>query len=226
MCGRFSIAIVIGLYERFRVPDPGFTLISRYNIAPTQEVPVILPAQGSVPGNLLEMMQWGLVPSWSMDPRQSPRPINARSDTLAGRAMFRDLVKYRRCLLPATGFYEWKSEKRNKVPYYLRTKDGSLFAFAGLYDRWNAPDGTVLSTCTIITTGPNAVVAPLHDRMPAILLKDDEDAWLHAGTVEQATRLLQPYPAEQMVGYPVSTAVNSPANEGEALIRPIEGFFS
>lgn len=227
MCGRFTIAVVIGLYERFCVTVPPGPLVPRYNIAPSQDVPVIFSSHDRVPGNTCEMMSWGLLPSWSRDPIHTPRPINARTDSLWIRPMFRDLVRDRRCLVPATGFYEWKKTGHGKIPYYVRMKEASLFAIAGLFDRWRASDGTELATFTLITTGSNELVSPLHDRMPAILRKEDEDAWIEQEIPDPAwqSRALQPYPAEEMIAYPVSTMVNSPGNEGEELIKPEEGLF-
>jgi putative SOS response-associated peptidase YedK len=142
--------------------------------------------------------------------------------------MLRDLVKSRRCLVPSTGFYEWKKAGRGKVLHYIRMKDNSVFAFAGLYDKWKAPDGKETLTFTIITTEPNPVVAPLHDRMPAILYQEDEEAWLRPGVLKQdwISHMLQPYPAEGMTSFPFSTAVNLPDNEDERLIRPVKVDFS
>jgi putative SOS response-associated peptidase YedK len=137
--------------------------------------------------------------------------------------MFRELLRYNRCLVPATGFYEWKNEHWGKTPYYIRMKDNSLFAFAGLYDQYRASDGQPVLTFTIITTEPNAVVSPLHDRMPAILRRENEDQWLEPRILyrDQVSEILEPYPADQMISYPVSKAVNNANAEGENLIKPV-----
>jgi putative SOS response-associated peptidase YedK len=223
MCGRFTIAFVIGLCERFKVKNCSIQLMPRYNIAPSQDVPVVTRAQNCGSENEIRMMMWGLVPSWSKDPAHSPKPINARGDTLDQKPMFRDLLKSQRCLVPATGFYEWKKESRGKKPYYVRMKDNSIFSFAGLYDQYRASDGQQVATFTIITTEPNEVVSPLHDRMPAILKREDEEIWLQSCILyrDQVVEILQPYPASQMIAYPVSKAVNTPDNDRAELIRPV-----
>jgi len=223
MCGRFTISFVIGLYERFNVKTHSMEIIPRYNIAPSQDVPVVVRVHHDGYENEIQSMKWGLVPSWSKDPSHSPKPINARGDTLDQKPMFRDLLKYKRCLIPATGFYEWKKEHWGKIPYYIRMKDNSLFAFAGLYDRYRAQDGQQISTFTIITTEPNEIVSPLHDRMPAILKREDEERWLRPGILyrDQLSEMLHCYPANQMISYPVSKAVNNANAEGESLIKPV-----
>lgn len=223
MCGRFTISFVIGLYERFQVRLPSIDLIPRYNIAPSQDVPVVVRLRPDSSENELRMMRWGLVPSWVKDPSRSPKPINARADTLSDKPMFRELLQSRRCLIPATGFYEWKNERWGRAPYYIRMKDNSLFAFAGLFDRYWAPDGQAISTFSIITTEPNKVVAPCHDRMPAILKREDEKRWLCPGPLSRDTvgELLQSYPASLMIAYPVGKRVNNANAEGEDLIMPL-----
>ena len=223
MCGRFTISFVIGLYERFSARAPSFEIIPRYNIAPSQEVPVVVRAYPESPKNEIRLMKWGLLPSWVKDPSRFPKPINARADTLAGKPMFCELLKSQRCLVPATGFYEWKKERWGKTPYYIRMTDNSLFAFAGLFDRYRAPDGEEISTFSIVTTDPNTVVSPYHDRMPAILKREDEDRWLCPGPLSRDTvaDLLRSYPAGRMEAYPVGKKVNNANAEGEDLIRPV-----
>lgn len=223
MCGRFTIAIVIGLYERFGVKTRSVDIVPRYNIAPSQDVPVVIRSKHDGSENEIQMMKWGLIPSWSKDPARSPKPINARGDSLEEKPMFRNLLKYQRCLIPATGFYEWRKEPWGKTPYYIRMKDNSIFSFAGLYDRYRACDDQQISTFTIITTEPNEVVLPLHDRMPAILKRENEDMWLQTSVLyrDQVADMIQPYPANQMIAYPVSKKVNSSDNEGEDLIKPV-----
>jgi putative SOS response-associated peptidase YedK len=223
MCGRFTITVVVGLDERFRVKTHPVDIAPRYNIAPSQNVPVVIHPPRTGRDNEIRMMTWGLVPSWSKDPTRSPKPINARGDSLDKKPMFRELLRYNRCLVPATGFYEWKNEHWGKTPYYIRMKDNSLFAFAGLYDQYRASDGQPVLTFTIITTEPNAVVSPLHDRMPAILRRENEEQWLEPRILyrDQVSEILEPYPADQMISYPVSKAVNNANAEGENLIKPV-----
>jgi len=171
------------------------------------------------------MMQWGLIPHWAKDIRTMQHPINARAEGLAEKPMFRGLLKDKRCLIPASGFYEWKKELKHKIPFYLHLKDEPVFAFAGLYDMWHNPAGEGYATYTIITTGPNELMAPIHNRMPAILRREDEDRWVSGEALSAAdlTGILAPHPAGGMEAYPVSPLVNKPGNDDERLIRPLQG---
>ncbi len=168
-------------------------------------------------------MTWGLVPSWSQDRRTGHHPINAQAETISDKPMFARLVERMRCLIPASGFYEWKNTKRGKIPYYIHRKDEALFAFAGLYDVWKGEDPPFCS-CTIVTTAPNPVITPLHDRMPAILRREDESTWLAESTPDPIalTHLLSPYPAEDLESYPVSLRVNDTTQDSRALIGPLK----
>jgi putative SOS response-associated peptidase YedK len=223
VCGRFTISLVIGIYDRFGVKTHSVEINPKYNIAPSQDVPVVFKTRHHGSGNEIQEMKWGLVPSWSKDPSRSPKPINARADTLDQKPMFRDILKNQRCLVPATGFYEWKKERWGKVPYYIRMKDNSIFAFAGLFDHYRDPSGQQIATFTIVTTEPNSVVAPYHDRMPAILKREDEEKWLQPAILyrDQRDEMLQPYPASEMIAYPVSKAVNNTDIDDESLIKPV-----
>jgi putative SOS response-associated peptidase YedK len=167
-------------------------------------------------------MQWGLVPAWEKDPASGNQMINARVETLARKASFKDLVDSRRCLIPASGFYEWRKDEKQRVPMWFHLKSKELFAFAGLWDRWRRRDGGNLETFTIITAPPNDLVRPIHDRMPVILRPEDEAQWLDsAGTsFGLASSALKPYPAEQMAAHDVSMAVNKPEFDGPACIQP------
>ena len=169
------------------------------------------------------MMQWGLIPHWVKDPKKSMHPINAKAETLAEKPMFSGLLKNKRCLVPASGFYEWKKDGKRKIPYYIHLKDSPLFAIAGLYDVWYDAFNVAHPTYTIITTDANDLVAPLHDRMPVILKQEDENRWLagDAPTSAEMKKLLGPYPPGEMDAYPVSSRVNSPAVDDEQLIRPL-----
>ena len=220
MCGRFTLtADISALQESFPwlgIP-PG--LEPRYNIAPTQPVAVV-PNDGK---NRLDFYTWGLIPSWAKDPSIGSRMINARAETLAEKPSFRSAFRRRRCLVLADGFYEWRSDGgKSKTPMYIRLEDGSPFAFAGLWEIWNAPDGSQVLSTAIITTEPNPLMAKIHNRMPVILPERAYPLWLQAGEADpkELSALLAPYPAEEMVAYPVSRLVNSPANDLPACIQP------
>jgi len=170
------------------------------------------------------MMQWGLIPHWVKDPKKSMHPINAKAETLAEKPMFSGLLKNKRCLVPASGFYEWKKEGKRKIPYYIHLKNNPLFAIAGLYDIWYDACNEAHLTYTIITTDANNLVAPLHDRMPVILKREDENRWLagDAPTSDEMKKILGPYPPGEMHVYPISSRVNSPDVDDEQLIQPLE----
>ena len=195
----------------------------RYNIAPTQPVPVIRQHPRE-PVRDLSLVRWGLVPSWAKDTSAAARMINARSETAAAKPVFRDALRFRRCLVPADGFYEWSRTGKAKQPYCFEVNDGELFAFAGLWDRWRDPNGTAVETCSILTTAPNAVTAPVHDRVPVILDPDSYDLWLDPGmnNAAAASEMLKPYDARAMQCYPISTRINSVANDDEECSRPVE----
>ncbi len=220
MCGRYSFVLPTDLRERFALIDVGVELEPRYNVAPGQVMPVII-RDGDV--NRVALMRWGLVPSWAKDPRIGYRMINARAETVAAKPAFRRSFLTRRCLVPATGFYEWQRTERGRQPYHIGLKGGQVFAFAGLYDVWPDPEGQALLTYTIITTAPNALVAPIHDRMPVILRREDEDTWLNPAVRDQEVLmpLLLPYDAASMEATPVSTRVNDPRNDSVDVIRPM-----
>jgi len=220
MCGRYSLICTDDLGNRFRVYEPTIGCRSRFNVAPSQTMPVVVQREQTE----LVPMEWGLLLHWAKDPAKARRPINARAETLVERPMFRGLIKHNRCLVPASGFYEWKKDGGHKVPYYLRLKDEEIFAFAGLYDVWHDLDGAALATYTLITTAANEVVAPIHDRMPVILNREDEDRWIGGGTLAPGdlSRLLAPYPDRDIEAYPVSTRVNTPTADDPSLIAPLE----
>jgi putative SOS response-associated peptidase YedK len=219
MCGRFTIAEVKGLGPRFSIESPVVDIYPRYNIAPTQDVPIVI----SDSPNQLVMMRWGLIPFWAKDEKIGSRLINARAETVSTKPAFRSSLKTKRCLVPATGFYEWKKVAGNKEPFYVHLKDETFFAFAGLYDRWMSPEGKEVLSFTIITTDANSLMGEIHDRMPVILHREDEKHWLGKETpaAEELGLLFLPYPSEEMDVYRVSPAVNDPSKESEELIRPI-----
>jgi putative SOS response-associated peptidase YedK len=219
MCGRFTITLTIGLAERFCVKHSSQQLTPRYNIAPSQPVPVVATSDDG--DRTLREMVWGLVPHWAKDPSAVGHAINARAETLEERPSFRDPFLRHRCLVPANGFYEWKKEGKRREPYYIHRNDDELVAIAGLYDIWRGCGGEELRSFVIITTEPNAIVSRYHDRMPAILRPKDEERWLSPGRLARETvqEILSPYPAEFLEAYRVSTRVNDPSTEGSDLIR-------
>jgi putative SOS response-associated peptidase YedK len=219
MCGRYVVEGHQELSERFQLRQLPFALFPRFNAAPSQELPIVVEDDDGE--RAVRLMRWGLVPRWRK-PGQTPSvaPINARAETLLDKPMFRPLVGGKRCLVPANGFYEWRRTGGRKQPYYFHAKDGALVGLAGLYDE--TPDG--LASFAIVTTTPNELVAPLHDRMPAILRRGDEADWLSRDLTDghAAQALLGPYPAAAMAAAPVSTAVNNARNEGPDLIAPVD----
>lgn len=221
MCGRYSLICIDDLGNRFRVHNPMIGARSKFNVAPASEMPVIVRKEKPE----IALMRWGLVPHWTKDLKTAPQPINARAGSLAEKPMFSSLLTSGRCLVPASGFYEWKNEGRRKIPFYFHLPGESLFAFAGLFDTWQAPDGNALLTYTIITCDANPLLAEVHDRMPVILDREDEERWLSPGPLppQDLARILAPYPASAMAKAAVSDRVNSPAADDESLIRPLFG---
>jgi putative SOS response-associated peptidase YedK len=219
MCGRFVIDLSPDLVATFfglaATPD----LPPRYNVAPTQLVPVI--RSGPDGARQLALLRWGLVPSWAKDIRDGL--INARSETIHEKPAFRQAFRQRRCIIPANGFFEWKRSEGKKVPYFVRMADGAPMPFAGIWEAWRSPEGQVLETCAILTTAANSTVAPIHDRMPVILHPNEFGLWLDREQHDPATLmpLLTPYPSDCLVVYPVSTLVNSVANDRLECIAPL-----
>jgi len=225
MCGRYTLAVDLDtLQAEFNLDSVPADLPPRYNIAPTQPVAVVLNNEGL---RQLDAFRWGLIPFWAKDASIGNRMINARAETVAQKPSFKRPLQKQRCLILADGFYEWQKTPQGKIPTYIQLKDGRPFAFAGLWDSWTAPDGEAIPSCTIITTAPNALVAPIHNRMPVILLPDDLEAWLNP--IEQSPQtllsLLKPYPADEMRYHPVSKLVNSPANDLPECIQALNRLF-
>jgi len=217
MCGRFSLhATTAELSAGLDVIPMGFREERRYNIAPGQWVIVVRPERNQ---RKLSIARWGLVPSWSKDPDGGPKPINARAEGIAEKPMFRGALRHGRCLIPASGFYEWKQVGKTKVPHYIRPANGGIWVFAGLWSSWSGPDGD-LDTCTIITTVPNRTMEPIHNRMPVILGADAVEQWLSPDT-KSPTDLLVPCPDEWMTIVQVGPAVGNPRNDGPELIQEI-----
>jgi putative SOS response-associated peptidase YedK len=221
MCGRFILTVepadLEDAYPEFNYPSE---LTARYNIAPTQPV-LVVPNDGT---NRADYFVWGLIPSWAKDPTIGSRLINARAETLAEKPSFRSAYKYHRCIIFANGFYEWKTVPGSKIktPHLIKLKSGKPFAFAGLWEHWQSPDGSEIKSATIITTTPNELMATIHDRMPVILPQTGFTQWLDPQPVFPVNlkSLLVPYPSNEMESYPVSTKVNSPANDRPELVLP------
>jgi putative SOS response-associated peptidase YedK len=221
MCGRFTLTVnpaeVQESFSSFSFPQQ---FAPRFNIAPTQPV-LVIPNDDQ---NTADFFVWGLIPMWAKDPSIGNRMINARGETLEEKPAFRSSLKYKRCLILADGFYEWKGAegKKVKTPFFIHMKDRKPFAFAGLWDSWNSPDGSLVKSCTIITTEPNELTGIIHNRMPVILHPRDYAKWLDPSpqTPDQLKPLIKPFPAELMDAYPVSTLVNTPANDRPELVVP------
>lgn len=216
MCGRYVLAATAEqLQQEFNLAELP-TIVSRFNIAPSQPMAVIT---NDVP-DALTLVKWGLVPHWSKDPGIGNKMINARSETAAEKPSFRASFKYRRCLIPATGFYEWKKTDDGKVPQYIYVEDEPVFSFAGLWSVWTDPDGGELWTATILTTDANDKMKPLHHRMPVILPRESRELWLDKEAEPAALQsLMKPYADEAVAYYPVSKAVNKPVNDNPTLIE-------
>jgi len=221
MCGRFSSSSKpeqIKKEFKVAVEDPAI-FKPRYNIAPSQMIPVVLDRTGE---RIVAQLKWGLVPSWAKDALIGSRMINARAETLMEKPSFREAYKSRRCIIPASGFYEWqRAEKGAKQPFYFYLTNKEVFGFAGLWEEWlDKKSNESLETCTIITTEANDVLKPVHDRMPVILKAADYDEWLDTkeANTDKLQKLLAPYPPDEMSSHAVSRAVNSPTFDSPELI--------
>jgi putative SOS response-associated peptidase YedK len=226
MCGRFTLRTPLNrLVERFLFELHDQVLEPRFNIAPSQPVAVVRQASPDVPRQL-GWLKWGLVPSWAKEASVGYKLINARSETVAEKPSFRSAFQHRRCLVIADGYFEWRRvpAAKQKQPFYIHLRDDRPFAFAGLWERWKAADGSPLETCTIVTTDANQLTRSIHPRMPVILNPDHYQRWLTTPPSESRELLecLQAYPSEQMDLFPVSTLVNSPKNESPNCIEPDE----
>jgi putative SOS response-associated peptidase YedK len=224
MCGRYRLSRRKQIIEEhFEIADWDDDWSPRYNIAPTQPVPVIRQ-HPKEPVRQISSMRWGLIPNWAKDPSIATSTINAKSETAATKPAFRDPLRFRRCLIPADGFYEWKRTGTAKQPYCFELNEGELFAFAGLWDGWKNAEGQWIKTCSILTTVPNAVTSAIHDRMPVIIASSDYDLWLNPAlqNIAVISELLKPYDARLMRCRPVSTRVNHVANDDEECSRPVE----
>ncbi len=221
MCGRYTLTADLDqLQLRFGFEEKLPSYIARYNIAPTQEV---LAVTNHGPGNHAQLMRWGLIPFWAKDTKIGSRMINARAETVMESPSFRQAFQRRRCLVLADSFYEWKKAAGARTPMRIMLKSGEPFGFAGLWETWRGPDGGEVRSCTIITTAPNSLMEPIHNRMPVILPREAEAQWLRGNGVDVSAlrELLIPYSATEMEAYEVSTAVNSARYDAPDCVIPI-----
>jgi putative SOS response-associated peptidase YedK len=222
MCGRFvlehSPEQLMKVYRLTSMPD----LSPRYNIAPSQQIAVVRQQKSG--DRELSFLQWGLIPSWSKDSATGYKMINARSETVHEKPSFKQAFHARRCIIPASGFYEWQKAGKEKIPHYIRLRDGDIMSLAGLWERWKSPEGEDLETCTILTTAANSLLKKLHDRMPVILHRAEFDIWLDRDIddVSRLTEVFHPYPSDQLEEDVVTTDVNSLKNDSPDCIIPAE----
>lgn len=223
MCGRFTLSTPVDELARLFGAELGALepVSARYNIAPTD--PIVVVRRRSEGDRELTLLRWGLLPSWVRDPADFPTLINARAESLHRKPAFQDALRERRCLVPADGFFEWRREN-GKQPYFVRAREGGPLAFAGLWERWVAPDGQPVESCTVVTTEANELVRPLHDRMPAILRPEGRERWMDPTVRRLADlrELLRPAPSELLTAHRVSRRVNRTEEEGADLIQPTD----
>jgi putative SOS response-associated peptidase YedK len=220
MCGRYNFSKPQKLKQRYQL-EADFAMEPEYNVAPSMTMPVIIANEKGT--NEAVKMKWGLIPHWAKEPRVKFSTINARAETISSSPVYKVPFQRFRCLVPADGFYEWKKlyGGKTKIPYYFFVKDEEIFSFAGLYDIWKDAEGNEFPTYTIITTTPNKLMEKVHNRMPVILKRDDEETWLSPSQDQQELQhLLVPFPASEMAAYTVSTKVNSPKNNSPEIIKP------
>ena len=212
MCGRYSLTTNLDdLQARFDFEARDMVFRPRYNVAPTQSVLAVLNRDG----NQVELMRWGLIPFWAKDPSIGNRMVNARAETVAQKSAFRNPLRKQRCLVLADGFFEWRKEEKGKTPMYITAKSKAPFGMAGLFETWKSPEDELIRSCTIITTSPNSLMEPIHNRMPVILSRDAEAIWLDPDieSTDALNPLLVPCPAEDLEAIFVSTLVNSAKND-------------
>lgn len=221
MCGRFTSLLSPELLKSVYGVRPPASLAPRYNIAPTQQVHII--REDDAGNKECTEMRWGLVPRWAKDISIGNKLINARCETVAEKPSFRNAIHHRRCIVPASGFFEWGATPKGKVPHYITARDGSPFSIAGIWETWKTPDGGMLESFALLTSDANLLMATIHERMPVILKPSDFAAWLDRSVTDpqKLQRIYQPYPADLMQAWPVSTFVNSPAHIGEECIHRV-----
>ncbi len=221
MCGRFALIEPIEkITDEYFIDSIETDAPPSYNIAPNQDILAVVEEDSK---RKLVAFQWGLVPFWAKDTSIGNKMINARSETVDEKPSFRQAFKSRRCLIIASGFYEWDKRGPSKRPVYIFEPGRPVFAFSGLYERWSSPEGGELRTCTILTTGPNEKLKEIHNRMPVILARENETVWLaDDADPGELKKILAPYPSEHMDYHYVSTMVNSPKNNSPECIKPVD----
>ena len=225
MCGRYSLKTPADiLAKQFRVSKVP-ALSPRFNIAPSQPI-TIVRLRALQNGREMELVRWGLIPSWAKDPGIGNKMINARAETVSEKPAFREAFARSRCLVPADGYYEWQRQGRmgeRKQPFYIRMRDERPFAFAGLWERWTGPDEQVIESCAILATEPNEPLKEIHDRMPVILDPNDYEQWLdpYIRQAELLQPLLRPYRNDALTAFPVGLRVNDPTHDDPACIEPL-----
>ncbi len=220
MCGRYVLTADTDTIQlAFDLENVPQVHTARFNIAPSQPIAAITNEDPKT----LTFLKWGLIPSWSKDPKMGSKMINARSESAPEKPAFRAAFKRRRCLIPADGFFEWQKRGSSKVPMFIHMDDYSVFAFAGLWEIWYSPEGDEIRTATILTTEPNDLMKSIHDRMPVILPREHYEVWLAPGDqkADDLRPLMKPFDASRMAAYAVSTFVNSPANDSPETIEPL-----
>lgn len=223
MCGRIVTILDPEIVARiFNLTEIPKQLPLRYNLAPSEKIPVI--RQAADYHNRLDLIEWGFIPNWAKN-RKDFEFINAKSETVADKPSFRNAIRHKRCLIPSTGFYEWILVEGHKTPHFIHMKDGSTMTFAGIWEAWKSPDGEIVETCAILTTAhsPNGILNYTHDRIPVILHPGEFDHWLDRDVTdpEKLKQLYQKYPSDLLAMYPVSTAVNSVKNDSPDLIKEV-----
>jgi putative SOS response-associated peptidase YedK len=223
MCGRYALTTEPGkLAKRFGAEPPA-GLRARYNVAPSQDIPILRRERE---GRRFALARWGLVPSWSKEAKSGYRTINARAETVASKPAFRSAFRHRRCLIPASGFYEWQAQAHTqmKQPWFVALKNGEPMGFAGLWEHWKGAEGEELESCCILVTEANELMRPIHDRMPVILDPESWDAWLDPEVKDPSflRALLTPVPAETMTTWPVGTAVNNPRHDAPDCLERLD----
>lgn len=214
MCGRFSLELDDTFYPRYEV-DTLLEISPNYNVAPSSIIPVIVK---NSPKKIIKM-KWGYLPSWSKEYDSKYSVINTRVETIQSKPYFKESFTKYRCLIPATGFYEWRKDPTEKIPFYIHLKNSKYFSFAGIYSIWKDVSGKEFYTCSIITTKPNKLMIPIHDRMPVILSKEEEEIWIDKQTdLNVLKSLLDQYPSNEMEAYQISKDVNSPKNNYRKLL--------
>jgi len=219
MCGRYTVSNPGDILPELLGNDEAPEMAARFNVAPSQMAPVVVAGEDG--SRRLVVMRWGLVPHWAEDPEIGQLMINARAETAAEKPAFRDSFRRRRCVVAADGFFEWQKVPGGKQPFLLRLEGGAPFGFAGLWDRWHGRRGRVLETFTVLTTAPNELLAPIHDRMPVILDSAGRDLWLRRPPVADPSALLVPFSALAMEAVAVSDYVNDPAHDTIRCLQPV-----